>query len=67
MVPNEYDNLYLHSFTFFVDNDNKLTADLKIEGRKKGESAEINGKRITTNYYEFSFKVDENGKVTKVE
>ncbi|WP_310028830.1 hypothetical protein [Flavobacterium arsenatis] len=64
LVPAEYESLYLHSFTFNVDNDNKVTAYFTIEGKKKGESAEIQGKRISINYYEFKFKMDENEKIS---
>lgn len=63
IVPKEFDNLTLHSFTYTVDNDNKISADFVIEGKKKGESSQMQGKRIVSNYYEFRFGMDNTGKI----
>lgn len=64
MIPKEYENFNLNRWTFEVDNDNKVKADFTVEASKKGESSQQKGRMIVSNYYEFGFSMDEQGKVT---
>ena len=64
MIPAEYEGFTLNHWYYDVDNDGKVTADFVIEGGKKGEKSKQQGRMIVTNYYEFAFTMDENGKVT---
>lgn len=63
LIGEEYHGFVLSDFSFNVDNDNKVTCDMKIEATMKGEGSSLKGKTIVTNFYEFAFEIDENGKV----
>lgn len=67
MIPADYEDFYLHDWTYEVSNDHKITADFIIEGAKKGEGSKRQGRMIVSNYYEFKFKMDDAGKVSMVE
>lgn len=45
------------------DEYGSMSTRFTLDLLKKGEDKEINGRNITTNYYEVDFKVDENGKL----
>lgn len=64
MIPQEYEDFHLYRWSFEVDNNNKVGADFTIEGAKKGEDSKRQGRMIVSNYYEFPFTMDENGKLT---
>jgi hypothetical protein len=63
LIPAEFENFELVSWDFEVNNQNKVTAEFKIEGTKKGERSERRGRQQVTNYYEFAFKMNEKGEV----
>jgi len=64
MIPAEFEGFTLNHWYYNVANNGKVTADFVIEGSKKGEKSKQQGRMIVTNYYEFAFTMDENGKVT---
>lgn len=64
MIPREYEDFHLYRWSFEVDNNNKVGADFTIEGAKKGADSKRQGRMIVSNYYEFPFTMDENGKLT---
>lgn len=64
MIPKEYESINLNHWTYNVSNDNKVTADFKMEGSKKGEGTKQQGRMIVSNYYEFGFTMDDKGKIT---
>ncbi|WP_299463302.1 hypothetical protein [uncultured Microscilla sp.] len=59
MIPAEFENFELVQWNFRVNNQNKVAANFKIEGTKKGEKSTRQGRQRVTNYYEFSFKMNE--------
>lgn len=63
LIPEDYVSFSLYEWSFNVDNDNKVSADFSIEGTKKGEGTSLEGRNVVTNYYEFEFKIDEDGKI----
>lgn len=66
-IPDEYENLSFRRYTFSVDNNGQPKQYFKINATKKGEGKSRNGRITTQNYYEFNFKIDENGKVIPVQ
>lgn len=64
LIPAEFENFELREWNFEVNNQNKVAANFKIEGTKKGEKSERRGRQQVTNYYEFSFKMNDKGEIT---
>ena len=64
MIPQEFESFELHEWKYEVNNQNKITAKFVIEGTKKGEKTSLQGRQMVTNYYQFSFKMDESGKLS---
>ncbi len=63
LISSEYHDFTLYSWSYEVSNDNAVSSDFTIEGTKKGESTQIEGRNVVTNYYEFKFQVDKEGKI----
>lgn len=63
LIPAQFENFELVGWDFEINNQNKVTAEFKIEGTKKGEKSERRGRQQITNYYQFSFKTNEKGEV----
>lgn len=60
----EFHNFNLYRWDFELEKGNKVTARFTINATKKGEGNTMQGRNIVTNYYEFNFDMDANGKVT---
>lgn len=58
-----YNNFILHRYTFKADKENKIRESLTLHAKKVGESVRQHKRSTTTNYYEFTFVVLENGEL----
>jgi len=67
LIPDGYENYALNEYIFSFDNNGKAKQGFKIHATKKGEGKSQNGRMVSTNYYEFKFKLDEGGKIMPIE
>jgi predicted small secreted protein len=67
LIPAGYDQFSLYRYSFSAEKNGQVKQDFQINATKTGESSKQSGRMITTNFYEFNFSVDENGKVKAVE
>ncbi len=58
-----YDNFILHSYRFTAKGSNKIGESLTLHAKKVGESVQHHARSTTTNFYEFTFVVLENGEL----
>ncbi|MBB1140523.1 hypothetical protein [Myroides sp. WP-1] len=56
-----YNNFVLHSYRFKAEGKNKIRASLTLHAKKVGEAVRYKKRSTSTNYYEFSFVVLEDG------
>ena len=67
LIPEDYENYALAEYTFSVDDNGKPKQHFTINTTKKGEGKTQIGRKVSQNYYPFSFKVDEAGKVVAID
>ncbi len=61
MIGDKYEGFQMSSWTFDISDDNKTSANFKIQATEVGEGTSMEGRNIVTNFYEFEFEVDEEG------
>lgn len=64
-IPSEYVDHCIYSYRIEFD-DNKRADTFTINCVKEGESDYMEGREMITNYYEFAFKMNENGEVIMI-
>lgn len=58
-----YDNFILHSYRFTAKGSDKISESLTLHAKKVGEAVQHHARSTTTNFYEFTFVVLENGEL----
>ncbi|MBB1149722.1 hypothetical protein HX062_13520 [Myroides sp. DF42-4-2] len=58
-----YDNFLLHSYRFKATGPNEIRESLTVQAKKVGEAVQHHARSTTTNYYEFTFVVLDNGEL----
>ncbi|WP_109830147.1 hypothetical protein [Reichenbachiella versicolor] len=59
-LAEQYTDFVLYSWEYEVANDGTITAEFMVEATLIGESTTMSGRNVITNYYQFSFKMNEN-------
>ncbi|MFD2554159.1 hypothetical protein [Sphingobacterium tabacisoli] len=67
LIPEEYENYALAEYGFTVEDNGKIKQRFTINTTKKGEGKTQTGRMVSQNYYPFSFKIDESGKVVAID
>lgn len=63
-ISDEYEGFSLNSWEFEINNKNEITSRFTIEATKAGETSSVQGRNIVTNYYDFVFELDKDGKLS---
>ncbi len=67
MIPKEFEDFSLHSWSFRVDLENQITSKFTIHGTKVGEGSHREGNMSVTDYYEFIFELNQDGDIVVAE